>query len=91
MTARRVAIGLWIVWAVLAWNVVFDHVIIVAGREYLAAAVSAADAGGPYAQMDQWMHPATVRGVWIASAVAATILVIGFVAIRAASADGASK
>ena len=34
--------GLWIVWAIVVWNVVFDHVIVVAGREYLAAAIVAA-------------------------------------------------
>jgi hypothetical protein len=85
LTARRLAIGLWIVWAVLAWNVVYDHVIVVAAREYLAAAVLAADAGGPYAPMDRWMRPAAVRGLWIASSVAAIILAVGFAAITADS------
>jgi hypothetical protein len=31
--STRIALVLWTVWAVPAWNVVFDHVIVVAGRE----------------------------------------------------------
>ena len=85
MTARRVALTLWIVWAVLVWNVVFDHAIVVAGREYLAAAVAAADRGGPYARMDQWMVPAETRGLWTASAAAGAILIVGILAINKAS------
>src|SRR4051812_35140958 len=85
LTARRVALGLWIAWAVIAWNVVFDHVIVVAGREYLAAAVSAADAGGPYAEMDRWMRPAVSKGAIVATAVAGAILVVGLVSIRFAA------
>jgi hypothetical protein len=85
MTARRVALGLWIAWAIIAWNVVFDHVIVTAGRDYLAAAVSAADAGAPYAEMDRWMAPARVRGAWMATTASGSILVVGLLAIRAAS------
>src|SRR5512135_2322513 len=85
MSARRLAILLWIALAVIVWNVVFDHVIVVAGREYLAAAVIAADHGGPYARAEEWMKPAATRGFWIASAVSAAILVVGLAAIRLAS------
>ena len=38
----RLARALWIAWAVIVWNVVFDHVIVVAGRSYIHAAGSAA-------------------------------------------------
>ena len=37
----RLALVLWIAWAVIVWNVVFDHVIVVAGRDYIAAALAA--------------------------------------------------
>lgn len=76
---------LWIVWAIAVWNVVFDYVIVVAGREYLAAAGAASRAGGPYPRMDDWMQPAARRGVWIATAAAAAILIVGLTAIRGAS------
>lgn len=78
----RIATALWIVWAIVVWNVVFDHVIVVAGREYLAAAIVAAHGTGPYARMDDWMRPAIARGLWIATAAAGMILLIGFAAIR---------
>jgi hypothetical protein len=74
--ARRMAVALWIAWAVIVWNVVFDHVIVVAGRAFIAAAGQAARSGGPYARMDDWMRPAVTRAFWTASASAAALLVI---------------
>ena len=73
---RRLAFALWIAWAVLLWNVVFDHVIIVAGRNYIAAA-DRAFAQGIYENMDVWMRPAVSRAFWIASASAAAVLGTG--------------
>src|SRR5712672_1380950 len=84
VNAVNLARGLWIVWAIVAWNVVFDHVIVVAGREYLSAAVAAAH-GGPYARMDDWMRPAIVRGLWVATAAASLILLVGLAAIQYAT------
>ena len=81
----RIALTLWIAWAIAVWNVVFDYVIVQAGREYLSAAIPAARAAGPYARMDDWMGPAITRGVWLATAAAAAILLVGFAAIRFAS------
>src|ERR1700730_18741943 len=43
----RLALALWIAWAVLVWNVVFDQVIVLAGREYIQAALAAG--AGPFA------------------------------------------
>ncbi len=74
--ARRIAVALWIVWAVIVWNVVFDHVIVVAGRQFIVAAGLAAQGAGPYARMDDWMRPAVVRAFWTASAAASAILVL---------------
>lgn len=80
----NVARGLWFVWAVVVWNVVFDHVIVVAGREYLTAAIAGAHGSG-YARMDDWMRPAVARGFWLATAGSAMILFVGFAAIRRAT------
>jgi hypothetical protein len=80
----RIATALWIVWAIVVWNVVFDHVIVVAGREYISAATAAARAG-TYARMDDWMRPAIARGLWIATAASCVILLVGFAAIRSAT------
>jgi hypothetical protein len=75
--AVRLAALLWMVWAVLTWNVVFDHVLVVAGREYLVAAGLAARDGPSYARVADWMHPAVARGVRLATASAAAILLAG--------------
>jgi hypothetical protein len=83
----RIATALWIVWAIVVWNVVFDHVIVVAGREYLVAAIVAAHGTGPYARMDDWMRPAIARGLWMATAASGIILLVGFAAIRRASVE----
>jgi hypothetical protein len=85
LAAARIARVLWVVWALLLWNVVFDHVIVVAGREYIAAARRAAvNPRGPFANMDDWMRPAVVHGVWIATAAGGAVLVTGLAAINGA-------
>jgi hypothetical protein len=78
----RVAIALWIAWAVVVWNVVFDHTIEVAGRAYLHAAALADQSGGPYARVDDWMRPAVSRGLWTAGLAAAALLALGLIGVR---------
>jgi hypothetical protein len=80
----RVALALWITWAVVVWNVVFDHTIELAGRAYLHAAALADQAGGPYARVDDWMRPAAARGLWAASVTAAGIIAVGLTGLWAA-------
>ncbi len=81
----RIAAALWIAWAVVVWNVVFDQVIVVAGRRYIIAAIASADAMGPFVRLDDWMRPAVTRGAWLATLAAAVILVIGFFTLRLAT------
>jgi hypothetical protein len=82
-TAARLARALWTAWAVIVWNVVFDRVIVVAGRSYVAAAGRAASApAGPFLNMDAWMRPAVTRGFWIATASGAVVLVTGLAVVR---------
>ncbi len=85
--AARLAVALWTIWAVVVWNVVFDYVIVMAGRRYVHAAGVAAMSGGPYARMDDWMRPALTRGLWVATAAGAAIAVVGFVSTRLARAS----
>jgi hypothetical protein len=75
--SARVALALWIAWAVVVWNVVFDHTIEVAGRAYLHAAAVADQSGGPYARIEDWMRPAVTRGIWTATVAALSILAAG--------------
>jgi ABC-type dipeptide/oligopeptide/nickel transport system permease subunit len=71
----RLALALWIAWAVIVWNVVFDQTIALAGREYIQAALAAGT--GPFANMDDWMRPAATRGFWLANGAAGAILLSG--------------
>jgi hypothetical protein len=91
MRAARIAATLWVIWAAIVWNVVFDQVIVLAGRRYLRAAAMAAQAGGPYARIDDWMRPAVGAGLWIASAAAAAILILGWFGVRLATVRAASR
>jgi hypothetical protein len=84
-TRTHVAIALWIIWAVVVWNVVFDHAIEIAGRSYLHAAALAAQSGGPYARVDDWMRPAAATAVWTASAAAGVVLALGVAGVSVAS------
>ena len=92
--AVRLARALWIAWAVIVWNVVFDHVIVVAGRNYIRAAGLAAGRRGADGRslvvMDDFMRPAVTRGAWIATAAAGLILLTGLLAIHFGS-KGASR
>jgi hypothetical protein len=85
LNRQRAAVWLWVLWAFVVWNVVFDRVIIEAGREYVRVAVIAANGSGPYARIDDTMRPARWRALRLATASAGVILVLGFVALRRAA------
>ena len=81
LNSRRTAGWLWILWAFVVWNVVFDRVVIDAGREYVRVADAAARGNSPYAKIDDTMRPARSRALWLATASAGVILVVGFAVI----------
>jgi hypothetical protein len=79
---RRMAVVFCVVLAVVAWNVVFDRVLIDAGREYVRTAADAAHGSGPYARIDDYMRPAVPRALVLATSAAGVILAVGFAAFR---------
>jgi hypothetical protein len=81
----RLAAALWIVWAIVVWNVVFDRVLVNAGREYVRSAQAAATGSGPYARIDDSMRPALTRALGAGSAAAGVIILVGFAALRLAA------
>ena len=85
--SARLARVLWIAWAVVVWNVVFDRVIVVAGRSYIVAATrhTAADPTAPPLNMDDWMVPAVNRALTVATGAAVVVLVTGLAAVAVAS------
>jgi hypothetical protein len=76
VTRKKWAIILWLALAFAVWNVVFDRVLVLAGRRYVYAAAVSANQTHTYLRIDDWMRPAITRGVWLASGAAALILVV---------------
>jgi hypothetical protein len=82
---RRVAVVLWLVLAFLVWNVVFDRILVLAGRRYSYAAAVAARQADAYVRIDDWMRPAVAHGVRVASLAGLAVAVVGLAAIAVAS------
>lgn len=88
MTLRRpvlVAVILWLVFAAVVWNVVFDRMLVLAGRRYAYDAVMSLETTGRYLLIDDVMRPAIARAVRTASVVAAAIVVASLLVIRVAA------
>ena len=83
-TARLAAV-LWLVLAVVVWNVVFDRMIVLAGRRYSHAAVTAVHETGTYVRIDDWMRPAIARGVVVATLTGLAVAAVGLTAVVIAS------
>ena len=81
MTKQRAATWLWIVFAFVVWNVVFDRVIVQAGRDYVDLAMAAARDNGPAVKIEDTMRPARSRALWLATASATAVLVV-FISAR---------
>lgn len=81
----RLAAALWVVLAFLVWNVVFDRMLVVAGRRYSHAAAVAARRGDSFLTIDDWMRPAINRAARAASGTAALVGGVGLLAIAVAS------
>jgi hypothetical protein len=85
----RLAIGLWLVFAFCVWNVVFDRAIVVAGRQYVAAAATSASRHPPvYLGIDEWMRAAETRAVRTATAAAGGLLALGLAGVAIAARGG---
>ena len=81
----RLAVFLWLLFAFVVWNVVFDRILVIEGREYVYAAAVAASKPAPYVLASPWMRAARSRALWTATAAAAGVLTIGFAGIAIAA------
>jgi hypothetical protein len=79
--AIRRTVLFWAALAFVAWNAVFDRVIVVSGRRYIRDAVRA-DAGGRRLLLNDSMRPAVVEAFWAATAVGSAIAAAGVLAVR---------
>jgi hypothetical protein len=94
MTRRRsviAAVVLWLAFAFLVWNVIFDRIIVLAGRRYSHDATVLYRTTGQYLRIDDVMRPAVAHGVRIASAVAVAIALVALIVIRLAAAHDARR
>ncbi len=86
MTRRvRLAVILWLAFAVVVWNVVFDRILVVEGREYVYAAATAVSESAPYVLAGPWMRAAQSRALVIATGAASVVLTIGLIGIAVAA------
>ena len=88
MTRRQqtiLAAVLWLVFAAVVWNVIFDRLVVLAGRRYSYDAFVLYHATGRYLLINDVMRPAIAQAVRVASAVAGSIVVAALVLIRIAS------
>jgi hypothetical protein len=76
---HALALALWTAFACVVWNVVFDRVLVVAGRQYVAAAVVADGASAPRPRLEDWMVSAQRRALGAATAAAAGVLACGVI------------
>ena len=81
MTKSRAATWLWIAFAFVVWNVVFDRVIVQAGRDFVDLAMATARSGAAPVKIEDTMRPARSRAFWLATASATAILVV-FISAR---------
>ena len=93
MRDRKVlaAVVLWLTFAFLVWNVIFDRILVLAGRRYSHDALVQFRSNGTYLRIDDVMRPAAAYGVRVASLTAIVIAVGAVVLIRKAAAIAARR
>jgi hypothetical protein len=82
----RAAVLLWLVFAGVVWNVIFDRMLFLAGRRYSHDAMVLFRRTGQYLRIDDVMRPAATEAAWVASSAALVIAAVALALIRFASA-----
>lgn len=72
---------LWLVLAFVVWNVIFDRVLVLAGRRFVHDASRAARQGGDYLLIEDRMSGAILDALRWAGVTAAAILIVAFIAV----------
>jgi hypothetical protein len=80
-----VAAVLWLLFAFLVWNEVFDHEVIMAGRAYIAAAEHPARGPGDAVLISAWMPAAVRRAARHATAIGGGTAAAGLLALVVAA------
>lgn len=80
----RLATVLWLVLAAVVWNVIFDRMLVLAGRRYAWLAYGAAD-GSAYVPINEVMPEAIRHGVRVATTWAGLIAIVGLMLVAYAA------
>jgi hypothetical protein len=94
MTGRRkviAAVVLWLALAFAVWNVIFDRLLVLAGRRYVYDAALRFRTSHQYLRIDDVMRPAVGHAVRVASVSAAAVALGGLLLIRLAAAQDAKR
>jgi hypothetical protein len=76
----------WMLFAFVVWNVVFDRLVVLAGRRYSYSATVLYRTTGRYLHIDDVMRPAVAHAAWVASSAAGMIAIVALLVLRAAAA-----
>ena len=79
---ERVAAGLWIVVAVVVWNLVYDLILTRAVQEFMLRAVLHEAGRGPATTMAEVMDRNVYHAVWVSTLFASLVALAGFFTIR---------
>ncbi|MBS1817422.1 MAG: hypothetical protein JSU08_05815 [Acidobacteria bacterium] len=79
------AVVLWVAFAFVVWNVIFDRMIVLAGRRYSHDAAVLYRSTGRYLLINDVMRPAVSHAAVVASSVAGAIIAVSLVAIAVAA------
>ena len=85
MTRRRLAIALWILFAFVTWNVVFDRAVTTAALGFTREQIVRYQQGASTASMDTAFRPRVRQAVLTASAYSGAVLLAGLLLIRFAN------
>jgi hypothetical protein len=83
--SRRAVIGLWIAFAFVTWNVIFDRLVAAAALEFTQEQIARYERGEPTARIDDAFQPHVRRAALVASIPAGAILAGGLVVVKLAS------
>ncbi len=81
MIHRRVVIALWLVFAVVAWNVIFDRLVWTAATDFTRDQVVRYQAGTPVTSIHDGFSPRVRIAAWQASLWTLPIVVAGVAAV----------
>lgn len=80
--SQRVAAGLWIVMALVIWNLVYDLLLTRAVQEYMFRVALHQAGRGPLTTMAEVLDREVYYAVWVSTLFASIVALAGFVTIR---------